>query len=463
MSSAQAPTTEEIVVSFEVPRLVSKDILVRYDGTTVYLPVTEVLHMLDLNITTDIEAKRSYGFLFSRSQQYELDFGRFSADIDGKKRPLLSSDFLSDDHEFYLRVDMFETLFGFKMTFDFSLLRVLLPLNQDFPAYQKLQRKLARQKLQASITSLKGVHEIPRRHEYFAGGTADWALSANPVGGGGQYLDLNLGGMVLGGDISLSGSGNTVTGFDSRQLNYKWHYCFNPNPYVSQVELGNVYSSGALSRSLDGAVVTNRPQIQRTYFQTINLTGKLDPGWEIELYVDNKLTDWASADEKGEYDFNLDIVYGSSLITLKMYGPNGEIRTEEQYVRVPYNLVPKKKLEYTVAGGSGTMLATTGTYAQASSYYGLFNTLTVGASSDLPVGSKVGEKPLFATEATWQVIGDLTANGSFAPNYQAQAGLNYAMPSFLNANATFTKYYENPFRNNLDQLYNTTISLSAPI
>jgi hypothetical protein len=462
-SFGQTPVTEEVVISFEVPRLVAKDLLVRYDGTSVFLPLSEVFTLLELNVNVDPISKRATGFLFSKNDNYDLDFAKFKALIRGKEHPLLASDYVIEASEIYLKLPQFQELFGLAMQFDFSMLRVLLPLNEEFPAYQKLKRKMAREKLDNAEVASKDVRDIPRRHEYFSGGAADWMISANPVGGGGQFMDLNVGAMLLGGDLALSGNGNTVSGFDPGQMTYKWHYCLNPNPFITQVELGKIYSGGSLSRSLDGALVTNRPQIQRSYFQTINLNGRLDPGWEIELYVDNKLTDWATVDEQGNYSFNLDIVYGASLVTLKMYGPNGEIRTEEKYIRVPYNLVPRNTLEYNLAAGYGKQLKSQGTYSQLSGYYGVTRKFTVGVSSDVPVRTTGGEKPSMGGEATYQILGPLTATSSFSPSNLAQFALNYSSQSSMSANGTFTRYFENPIRNALGQLYNVTFSASAPI
>ena len=39
---------EEIVVSFEVPRLVQADLFVQFDGQTVYLPLVRLFELLDI-------------------------------------------------------------------------------------------------------------------------------------------------------------------------------------------------------------------------------------------------------------------------------------------------------------------------------------------------------------------------------------------------------------------------------
>jgi hypothetical protein len=454
---------EEITVSFEVPRLVSKDIFVHYDGTTVYLPVSDVFRLLDISVSSDAGHTRIEGFFVVKDKRYELRPLEQKAVVAGTEYSLAPTDFQYNNLEMYLRIDQFKRLFGLEMTFDFTQLRVLLPLNADFPAYKRLVRKQIREKLRVTEAALRNLKTIPRKRELFSGGVMDWTVSASPIGGGGHYADLSVGSMLLGGDLSLSGTGNTVTGFQSDQFTYRWHYAFDSSLLITQAELGTVNPGGILSRSLKGGMITNRPQLQRTYFQTVNVTGKLDPGWEVELYADGKLIDFAEADQTGEYHFTVDIDYGSSDLQLKMYGPNGEIRTEERHVRVPYTLIPKRQFEYTVSGGQDAQLGLNNWYSQATGYYGITNRVTVGVGSDFPISGAKNEKKLFAGEASFQLAGSLIANTSVAPNNKTLFGINYTMPSSVSADFSYTKFYENPSRNPIEQKSSMAMSVSAPI
>ena len=264
-----------------------------------------------MNIGTDADRTKLQGFLLNKNDKYELRPTESKAIVNKKEFPLDRTEFMYDNGQLYLRIDQFGRLFGLEMTFDFSMLRILLPLNESFPAWQKLKRKQAREKLQKQVASLKDVKSVERGRELFSGGVTDWTLSSNPIGGGGHYLDMALGSMILGGDLTVSGSGNTSRGFDSDQLHYRWHYSLGDNPFLTQAELGTVNPGGLLSRSLEGALLTNTPQVQRQYFQTIVLEGQLEEGWEVELYVDGRLLDFAEADATGKYHFDVDVVYGS--------------------------------------------------------------------------------------------------------------------------------------------------------
>ncbi len=466
--SQQTGTTqrqfEEIVVSFEVPKLVRKDVFVEYDGTTVYVPLTDVFTMLDINIEADLTNKVFSGFMFSTDNEYRFDMKNFEIKIFGKDYPYLASEFYLGDHDVFLRVDLFKKLFGLDVEFDFSMLRLYLPLNRDFPAYQKLQRKIARMKLQQQTQAVKDVVHLSNHRELFAGASADWVLSTNPIGGRNKhYYSVDMGGLILGGDMQMRFGGSSDEYFDATQLNYKWHYFFNDNKYMSQAEVGKIATSGSLGRALTGAMITNRPQVRRQYFQTINLTEYVGSNWEVELYVDNKLTDFMVTGEDGFYHFNLDIFYGASNIKLNMYGPNGELRTDEKVVRIPYTLIPKGEVEYSVAGGQATIGVVKKPYATATAYYGVLSNLTVGMNADVPVQPGAEDKELVAADITYQALNNLTLNGSFCPSYTVTGHLNFSQPSVLNFNSGLTKFYENPIKNPLQQLYNLNFSVSSPL
>ncbi len=67
--------------------------------------------------------------------------------------------------------------------------------------------------------------------------------------------------------------------------------------------------------------------------KTIDLTGPLTPGWEVELYWNEQLIGFRQSGVNGEYNFNdIPVSYGLNTFKLVFYGPYGETRTEyERY------------------------------------------------------------------------------------------------------------------------------------
>jgi len=459
----QNPPLEEIVVSFEVPRLVTQDIIVQYDGATVYLPLIEIFSYLGVNIQADFSRKIFSGQYYTDNEEYELNLNLLKFKYHGGEIVLNRADFYIGA-DIYLRVNLFERLFGLKMEFEFSTLTVLAGLDKKYPAYRKLERERAHQKLERQVTGLRDVKSLEQRRDYINGAALDWMISASPLGvNKTHYYNFNLGGILLGGDINVNTTGNTANGLQGNQYNYRWHYYVGDNDYLTQVELGHVYSTGSFSRGLKGVKLTNKPQVQRKYFQTIQISDHLGQGWEVELYINNKLTDFSYTDQYGNYNFLLDIYYGASRVMLKMYGPNGEIITKEDFIKVPYNLIPKNTVEYSLTGGVTTNQEKNKGYALADGYYGLLGNLTLGVGADIPLQPEENEQPLAGTDITYQPSGDLTFNGFFAPNYQVKGDVNFSKPSIINVNGSFTKFFENEFRNKAGQLYGFKLSLSSPL
>jgi len=463
INAEQSRQLEEIVISFEIPKLIQQDIFVQYDGQTVFVPLVEIFNLLDININVDTERNRFHGFYIRKDDTYEFDLSEFRIKVLGKDYPYLASDYYLANGELYVRVETLAQLFNMRMTFDFSMLRVYMSLDKDFPAYQKLKRKLAREKLGRKQAALRDVVDVRHRREYLSGAAMDWSLSANPIGGRNKHFySVVMGGMLLGGDFDVTVGGSTEEAFNSEQFNYHWHYFLSDNNYLSQVEIGDINSGGALARGLEGGLITNRPQERRKYFQTINVGDWVGEGWEVELWVDNRLTDFVVTGPDGFYNFNADVFYGACNIELKMFGPNGELRTDTKMIRVPYTLIPKGEFEYALGGGTVEINREKRAYGQANAYYGLFNSLTVGLNMDMPVGADDDEKSILAADVTYQLIGNFTINASMAKNYATKSSFSFSRPSIVNITAGYIKYYENPIRNPLGQLSKVNFSVSSP-
>ncbi len=459
---AQDRELEEIVVVLDIPRLLRQDVIVQYDGESVYFPLTELFGLLELNIEPDFRTRRFRGFLITRDNKYEINLADMTASARGRRQKLELNDFVLTPRELYLRLDLFQQFFDLELRFSFAALQVNLSLNEEFPSYKKLARHQAHRRLERQTAEAGDIRRLPRQPEHLGGGVVDWTVSASPIGGGRQYYNFALGGMLMSGDLQIAGGGNSGTGFDTEQFSYRWHYFYDNNRYLTQLDLGHVFSSGILSRQLRGGMVTNRPQVQRRYFQTIDVAGNMGEGWEVELYVNNRLADYVYTDFTGDYNFSVDIHYGMTELMLKMYGPNGEMQTERRYVGVPYNLIPHKTIEYSVAAGATDEYETGSNYVQTGAFYGLTDRATLGFTSDIPL-SPGEEEPLLAGEATLLLASSLTASVSLAPDYANSFAVGFSRPSLVNVSAGVTTYNHDSFRNRLGQLRRISLAISSPL
>lgn len=469
MPRAETRGLEEIVVGFTVPRLLSEDLFVLWDGDEVYLPVTEVFGLLDLRIELNLNEGRTTGYVIDQDDDFEFNLVERWVRTDRGRTVLSDRDFAVSRDELYLRRDFFGRLFGLPMEFSFAALEVKLPLNEDFPAYQSLQRREAHKKLRSRETELRDIRFLPRRTQYLAGGALDWAVSATPVGGSGQYANATLGGMILGGDFQVSGGGNTITGFDENQLDYRWHYFYDRSRWLTQIDLGHFSTSGLLSRSVVGGRVSNRPQVPRETFQTVHLSAYVGEDWEVELYRNNELVDFVYTDNSGYYNFTLDLHYGTAEVVLKMYGPNGEMRTERKYIGIPYNLIPAGEFEYDLAAGVEDAIGNHRSYGQVQAAYGIADFLTIGASGDIPMTPGdtgrygVPAEPTAAATATLKLPLNMTLRGTSSPGFAHSAALSFSRPSLLSLGLSYTEYEPVHYRNPSRMIREAAASISMPI
>ncbi len=466
-SNARINEAEEIVVGFRIPRLITQDILVQYDGQNIYLPLMEIFQLLEIYIKSDFNNGRFSGKFLEKDNEFEIDLSKLQAKCFGKTTNLAETDYLLTPTDLFIKIELYQIIFDMNMSFDFSQLGVYMPLNKEFPAYQAIKRRKAREKLKTAEVAHRDIVEIDYRRQPVRGGIADWMMTINPLEKTGQHFALGLGGILMGGDITVNGTASGATGFQPSQINYRWRYPFYNNPYISHIEVGRVNSSGGMARNLTGAMVTNKPMVRREHFQTTTVSGHAGEGWEVELYVNGKLSDYTPVDRNGNYTFLVDIDYGASNILIKKYGPNGEYETHEEYIRIPFNLIPRGTFEYTAAAGEQRVYGERKRYAQAFGNYGLFNFLTIGASAEIPLKSSTDkverEKPIFAGEATLQPMGNMLLGGFVSRGYITEYSVSYSQPSLFNVGGGYTRFSENPNRNRLKQLSRIQFSISTPL
>ncbi len=158
-----------------------------------------------------------------------------------------------------------------------------------------------------------------------------------------------------------------------------WRYVNNDFKPLRQVLIGKIPANAfsSLYNSVVGVQITNTPTTYRRSFGSYRLSDKTEPGWIVELYVNNVLVDYVKADASGFFTFEVPLVYGNSIVQLKFYGPWGEERIREQNINIPFTFLPVKTLEYTASAGFiEDPLASR--FSRASFNYGVTRRLTIG-------------------------------------------------------------------------------------
>jgi hypothetical protein len=300
-----------------------------------------------------------------------------------------------------------------------------------------MRRNIARLKgdVQADTT-------VGRTYPFFRFGMADWsAVSSQEINGKSDTrLNLSLGSMIAGGETTASLYYNSSDPLTEKQQYYLWRYVNNDFAPLRQVMAGKIQTNAISSiyNPVIGVQFTNTPTTYRRSFGTYTLSDKTEPGWIVELYVNNVLVDYVKADASGFFNFEVPLVYGNSLVKLKFFGPWGEERTREQNISIPYNFLPEKTLEYTLS--AGIVEDTLGSrFSKTNINYGATKSLTVGGGAEYL--SSVTTQPFMPfINASYRVTNNLLLYGEYALGVRAKGTMSYRLPSNLQLDLNYTWY-----------------------
>jgi hypothetical protein len=149
--------------------------------------------------------------------------------------------------------------------------------------------------------------------------------------------------------------------------------------WVRQLELGDVYGDGLVTRPYFGVSVSNEPLYQPRRFGEALVRPVLPAGWEYEVYQGDVLVGVSSS---GSADPVLaPIGYGTTAVRIRMLGPAGQERTEELVFLVPAVQVPAGEWRY-VLGGGACRLESCSALGYLDVRRGVTSRLTVGLGID---------------------------------------------------------------------------------
>ena len=106
----------------------------------------------------------------------------------------------------------------------------------------------------------------------------------------------------------------------------------------------------ARSRFGRGAQLSSFPLGRIGEFDSTTIFGELPLGWEVELYRNGVLLDFQTSRSDGRYEFeDVPLLVGLNILTLELFGPQGQRRTETRRILVGQGQVPPGKVHFRLA------------------------------------------------------------------------------------------------------------------
>jgi hypothetical protein len=413
------------------------------ENDLLFINIEDLFRALKIPCTDGVKGVSLEGFIGSEQQAYSIDFAKGIIKV-GDRSIRTDDKLLKESGTLYMESSLFAKAFGITLDFNYRSLTIKLKADFELPVVKHMRLE----KMRSNIAKIKGeiVADtiISRDYHLFQFGTIDWAASSfqDYKGTINNAIGLSLGTELLYGEANISMAYSDKNVFDSRQLQYLWRWIDNDKTFIKQAQVGriSVPMISFVNAPLVGATIRNSATTVRKAKGSYVIDEITEPNWTVELYINNVLVDFTTADASGSFLFKVPIVYGFTTISLKYYGPTGEERTEERVMNVPYTVVAPNEFEYglsagIVQDGQGTQ------FGKGEFNYGVNRIITVGGGLEY-LSSLPNDGLIPFVRATMQPSRKLTLNGEYVHGVRTKGLLNYNISKNIILEFDYTNYVE---------------------
>ena len=333
---------------------------------SVYIPFYETLSFLGIyyKIESDGIIK---GYSSNADTSFEVNFNEnYVIDINGKKKEISASDYFKTELDVFILPGIIEKIFLVSTGVYPNKLLIYLKSTYELP----LLKEMKRQKKYTFITAKEDYEtaNLPlisdRSFKIIDGGMLEYRLGGQQSRESRNFTYMaNVGLQLFGGELQYNAFGNYEVKSKMGLVDYnlRWRYFLGQNDILNQVSIGyltntstrqvSVLNTATRSKILQGIQLSNETTRMPTSFSNFIISDKIEPGWQVELYVNNQLYSQKLSDNIGYYQFELPVKYGNTNVELKFYGPNGEYYRKSDFISIPSEYLSPGKFFYTLSGG----------------------------------------------------------------------------------------------------------------
>jgi len=460
----QNGTGNEIFLSFRYSGGVSSVIIAYTFDDKIFIPVSELFDLLYIYHEIDISALIISGYFLDPKQEYLIDFPMGRAEYEGKIISFNASNYLIKEVDFYIEPWVLEELLNLNFSADASDLILYLKTPDIMPVEMKGKRKISRESLKNTNDDIHILREFKQTERHlFRGGYIDYITNS-------QFnreirqnsADLSFGGELLFGEskgsLALSKVGNNTK---SKISKFNWRYVFSDYPWLTEINAGELFSSGLSVTNYKGFRFSNEPVNPLQSFDTFIIDGYTINEAEVELYQNGKLVDFITSDADGYYRFKIPLNYGSSDVKIKIYGPNGEIIENDRKIQVPYNFVKTDEINYSIELGQtlkGLNQDSNPYFINANTAVGITNNITSRFGLQYSETDSTS-KPLYYNSLSARVFSSYLANLEWISDSFSRLSFHGIFSSGKSFGLVYTKFDSTgPFNTaNLDLSINSNI------
>lgn len=339
----QEYSNELILAAFFDGEYISDGLFVISNADQLYFPLGEILSILKFPVFVSAEEGKIDGWYITPENTIEIDVINKIVRISDKEYLFKEESMVIDGHDIYATEDAIETWFPLGLEVDEFSQTLVITSSVELPIQKAKKRKKRQNNIFSS--SINFSSKLPKKIPHYK--IIGWPTAAIRLGsdyqnygssgisyGIEQYGDL----LGLNGQLSLQGKigeslGSAFLSLGRRDLTRSM---FGPLK-VAEVKFGDISIpvSSLVGGSLSGRgmKLSNRYLTQRFDINRSNFEGVLKAGYEVELYINNRLIQIFYDDGTGRYYFeNIELSHGENTAKLVFHGPSGEYEEIEERV-----------------------------------------------------------------------------------------------------------------------------------
>jgi len=438
----EEPQYDEVTVYLNMQGVGGIDIPALIKEEVAYLSITDVFTLLKIKHSSSERLDSISGFFINQKDEYLIDRAKNQIIFQGEKIELKPNDLILTETNLYMKATLFGKIFGLNCAFSFREMSVALTTKVELPIIREMKMAQMRENLKRLKGEVKTDTAIGRSYPFFKFGMLDYSITSSQQEKVNPYTQMNvaMGSVLAGGEMNVGLNYDQSTKFDPKQQTYIWRYANNENRALRQIWIGKIMpqSITSLNGSLLGIQISNSPTIYRRSFGTYTLNNVTEPGWLVELYINSVLVDYVKADASGFYKFEVPLVYGNSVLKVRMYGPWGEVQERVENANIPFNFLPPGELEYSINGGVLEDQPNT-RFSQTKMNYGLSRRMSIGGGYEY-FSSPALTNSLPFVSTSMMLFNNLMVAGEYTMNTRFKSSLNYRLPSNIQLDLNYTSY-----------------------
>ena len=318
-----------------------------------YISLSQMAQYLGLKYVRDNNNILTLWEADNENVRYRIDFLTRKVDEVNMENNVVGEGFWFRDYDMdiidqsiFFSSGFWQRLLGAEVLVDPLNMQLVIKREKDFPAIGKI--KAEKNRSQKGFYSFKddGFENYEFDNRLFAEPVIDLSLGkgwghnkmSHKTTNSDSYA-VNVAMLAMGLDVNAYIQGSS---YNDRKptvrLSGSRTYLDNENKYnLKTLKVGDISGLGQ-SYFTDasygrGVAVSSFKNLVMSADKTIDITGPLTPGWDVELYWNEQLIGFRQSGTNGEYNFpDVPVSYGLNIFKLVFYGPYGETRTEyERY------------------------------------------------------------------------------------------------------------------------------------